>query len=124
MLPYYQPNINATTSADSAAGTLGYITLADCAASNSSWPCSGSIVAPLAGAFTPDDHYFILTTAGDNLIHFIDISTKTDSQQVNPALPPCTHPSAGGDLGCTLPTSFSGSTVPATVVLVKQRSIT
>jgi len=30
-------------------------------------------IAPLAGAFTPDDALFFVSTAGDNMIHYISV---------------------------------------------------
>jgi len=113
-LPYYLPGTNG------AAGTVGYVPLTGAA----------NITAPLAGAFSPDGTYFFVSTAGDNLVHYITIPTKvtpsavpTDSQQIAPNLPPCTPVSAGGnDLGCTY--TGNGTVVPATVIVVKPRSTT
>jgi trimeric autotransporter adhesin len=114
LLPYYVPGSGG------AAGTVGYVTLTG----------SAAITAPLAGAFSPDGTLFFVSTAGDNLIHYISIPTSvtaatppTDSQQIAPNLPSCVPVSAGGtDLGCTY--SGTGSVVPATVVIVKPRSTT
>ncbi|HEY1160111.1 MAG TPA: hypothetical protein VGE83_05740 [Terracidiphilus sp.] len=121
LLPYYVPGSNG------AAGTVGYVTLGGSSAA--------AITAPLAGAFTPDDSLFFVSTAGDNLIHYISVPdiinnlTKTnaqidpDIQQIAPNLPACTPVSAGGnDIGCTY--SGSGSIVPATAIAVKPRSTT
>jgi hypothetical protein len=113
-LPYYLPGTNG------AAGTVGYVPLTGAA----------NITAPLAGAFSPDGTYFFVSTAGDNLVHYITIPAKVtssslpvDSQQISPNLPSCVPVSAGGnDLGCTY--TGSGTVVPATVVLVKPRSTT
>jgi trimeric autotransporter adhesin len=102
-LPYYVTNSNGT------AGTVGYITLEG----------SSSIIAPLAGAFSPDNKYFFVSTAGDNMIHFINVSTLTDTKQISPSLPAC---SSTTDVGCTY--SGSGTIVPATVITVKPRSTT
>jgi hypothetical protein len=111
-LPYYIPGT----------GTVGSVTLGGSAAA--------SITAPLAGAFSPDDTYFFVSTAGDNLIHYITIPASvtsttlpTDSQQIAPNLPACTP---GSDPDCiftdsTLPAS---GIVPATVITVKPRSTT
>jgi hypothetical protein len=82
------------------------------------------------GAFSPDDTLFFVSTAGDNLIHYISIPTSvttatppTDSQQIAPNLPACIPVSAGGtDLGCTY--AGTDSVVPATVIEVKPRSTT
>ncbi|MGC9158412.1 MAG: YncE family protein, partial [Terracidiphilus sp.] len=93
-LPYYVPGSGG------AAGTVGYIPLTG----------GSSISAPLAGAFTPDDQTFFVSTAGDNKVHEISIATLTDIGQISPSLPACTP---GTDAGCTL--VGNGSVVPATV---------
>lgn len=105
-LPYYVP-------AASGAGKAGYVSLAG----------SENIVAPLAGAFTPDDQLFFVSTAGDNLIHQISVPTLTDTMQIAPNLPACTPLSAGGnDVGCTY--SGTGTIVPTTVIAIKPRPTT
>jgi hypothetical protein len=108
-LPYYVPG------AKDAAGTLGYVTLTG----------NSNITAPLAGAFTPDDKYFFVSTAGDNLVHFISVPSAvsaktplTDTKQISPNLPACTSL----DTGCTY--SGSDTIVPATYIAVKPRSTT
>jgi len=108
-LPYYLP------AAGGAAGKLSYLALKN----------SASITAPLAGAFSPDNNYFFVSTAGDNQIHYITLPTSAtgvpvDSQQISPALPACT-PNAL-DPGCTY--TGSGTVVPATVITVKPRPLT
>ena len=112
-LPYYVPGANGAT------GTVGYVTLKG----------ASSITAPLAGAFTPDDSIFFVSTAGDNQIHYISIPANpgttppADTQQISPNLPACTPVSAGGqDQGCTF--SGSGTIVPATAIAVVPRSTT
>ena len=113
-LPYYIPGTGG------AAGTVGYLTLTG----------SAAITAPLVGAFSPDDTLFFVSTAGDNLIHYISIpksvsatTPPTDTQQIAPNLPSCIPVSAGGtDLGCNY--AGTGSVVPATAILVKPRSTT
>lgn len=112
-LPYYLPGSNG------APGTVGYVTLSG----------SSSITAPLAGAFTPDNALFFVSTAGDNQVHLVSIPTDpastapTDTQQINPNLPACTPVSAGGqDAGCTF--TGSGSVAPATEIAVAPRSTT
>ena len=107
-LPYY----TQVAGPSSSFGTLGYVTFGGSSAS--------SITAPLAGAFSPDSTLFFVSTAGDNLIHYIDTSTLTDKQQININLPPC---APGSDPGCLLKTPVSGS-VPATAITVKPRAIT
>jgi hypothetical protein len=105
-LPYYKQFTGSTNSA----GTLGYLTLAN----------SSSITAPVAGAFSPDNTVFFVSTAGDNMIHYIDTTTLTDTQQISPNLPAC---SPATDQGCTLPAPVTGP-VPATVIAVKPRATT
>jgi len=105
-LPYYVPSASGV-------GKVGYIPLKGAA----------NITAPLAGAFTPDDQFFFISTAGDNMIHYISVPTLTDTQQIAPNLPACTPVSSGGnDPGCTF--SGNSSIVPATVIVVKPRPTT
>ncbi len=103
-LPYYMPGTGG------AAGTLNYLTLAG----------GTAVTAPVAGAFSLDDKVFFVSTAGDNKIHYIDVPTLKDTQQISPNLPACTP---GTDLGCTL-AAPSSSTVPATAIAVKPRATT
>ena len=65
-LPYYLPPATGT-----AAGTLGYVTLTG----------SSNITAPLAGAFSPDNTLFFVSTAGDNMIHYITIPSSITSRR-------------------------------------------
>jgi hypothetical protein len=81
---------------------------------------ASAITAPVAGAFSADSTYFFVSTSGDNLIHYINTSTMTDSQQINLNLPACTP---GADPNCTL-TAPTTSSVPATAIAVKPRSTT
>jgi len=120
LLPYYQPQI-------SGAGTVNYLTLSDCPATNPAYPCNATITAPLAGAFSPDNKLFFVSTAGDNQIHYISIPASispatppTDMQQISPNLTACTP---GDDPGCLL-TAPTSHPVPATVIAVKPRSTT
>jgi hypothetical protein len=112
-LPYYVPGTG-----------VGYVPLTA--------PKSGTApIAPLAGAFTPDDSLFFVSTAGDNMIHYISVPLATsspataDTQQISPNLPPCTSISDGGtDLGCTYSGPAGALSVPATTIAVKPRSTT
>ena len=61
-LPYYLPS---SGSALGTLGTLGYVTLKG----------DQNITGPIAGAFSPDDTLFFVSTAGDNMIHYIKIPT-------------------------------------------------
>jgi hypothetical protein len=109
VLPYYIPATGG------AAAAVNYVTLTQTG--------SSYILAPLAGAFTPDNSLFFVSTAGDNLIHYISVPTLTDTQQIAPNLPACTPVSAGGnDAGCTY--TGSGTIVPVTAIAVKPRSTT
>ena len=111
-LPYYVPG----------SGTVNYVTLNN----------SAAVTAPLVGAFSPDDSYFFVGTAGDNLVHYITIpatvspaNPPTDTQQIAPNLPACIPVSDGGnDPGCTLPSGYTNTVVPVTAIAVKPRSTT
>jgi hypothetical protein len=125
-LPYYVPNSSAISSTTSAPGTVGYVPL-------TTQKGGVSPIAPLAGAFTPDDKLFFVSTAGDNMIHYISIPTTvspttppTDTQQISPNLPACTPIISGGtDLGCVYSGPSPGTAiVPATSIAVKPRSTT
>jgi sugar lactone lactonase YvrE len=121
-LPYYLPQSGGT-------GPVGYVTFAD---SSSATPPT----APLAGAFSPDNSTFFVSTAGDNEIHLISIPANvgtsappTDKQQISPNLPACTPLADGGnDAGCLYPSSLPPPTattfVPATAIAVKPRPVT
>jgi trimeric autotransporter adhesin len=112
-LPYYIPGTGTT---------VGSVVLGGSAAA--------SITAPLTGVFSPDGTMFFVSTAGDNLVHFISVppsvtpsTPPADTQQIAPNLPACTP---GSDPDCiftntTLPAS---GIVPATTILVKPRSTT
>jgi len=110
-LPYYVPG----------SGVPNYLSLT-----------GAGVTAPLAGAFSPDNTLFFVSTAGDNLIHYISIPQNVtaatpprDSQQIAPSLPACIPVSAGGnDSGCTLPSTNTETVVPTTEIAVKPRSTT
>jgi len=104
-LPYYVPGAKGTT------GTLNYITLTG----------GNAVLAPVAGTFSLDNQYFFVSTAGDDLIHFVKTSTLTDTQQIDPHLPSC---APGSDPSCVFnnATPPASGTVPATVILVKPRN--
>jgi len=114
-LPYYEPS-----STEGEPGTVSYVTLSG----------SSSITAPVAGAFSPDNTLFFVSTSGDNKIHYLTMpltptGVPTDTQQLSPKLPACTPISAGGvDAGCIGPLPAPGSPVPATAIAVKPRSTT
>lgn len=126
-LPYYVPGSCTPGTGGAppvcAVGTVNYLTLGGSAAS--------AITAPLAGAFSPDNTLFFVSTSGDNMIHYIGIPAKlspatplTDTQQIAPNLPACTPVADGGvDPGCTLAAPTT-SYVPATVITVKPRATT
>ena len=126
-LPFYLPQ--PLSNGVGPVGPVSYVKFAD--ASSATPP-----IAPLTGAFSPDNSIFFVSTAGDNEIHFISIPTSvsiasppTDSQQYSPALPACTPVVEGGnDAGCLYPTTLPAPTpstvVPATVITVKPRSVT
>ncbi|MGA7832898.1 MAG: hypothetical protein WCA21_18220 [Terracidiphilus sp.] len=119
-LPYYEPK-PYTQSAGGTQGALNYLPLVG----------GSAITAPLAGAFSPDDQYFFVSTAGDNKIHYISVPlvssdpAHADTEQISPNLPACTPISAGGlDLGCQFSGPGSVTVVPATAIAVKPRATT
>jgi len=125
-LPFYIPGVCTPGIGGAppicAAGTVNYLPLGGSAAA--------AITAPVAGAFTPDDTLFFVSTAGDNLIHYISVPlvttnpAKADTQQIAPNLPACMPMANGGlDPGCAL-TAPTTNYVPATVITVKPRSTT
>ncbi len=103
-LPYYM------TGSNGAAGTVNYITFTG----------GSAVTAPLTGAFSLDDKLFFVSTAGDNLIHFINTTTLQDTQQINPNLPACIP---GSDPDCLITTPTTNS-VPTTAIAVKPRPTT
>jgi trimeric autotransporter adhesin len=112
-LPYYIPGT---------ASTVGSVVLGGSAAA--------SITAPLTGIFSPDGTMFFVSTAGDNLVHFISVPASVtpstppaDTQQVAPNLPACT-PGSDPDCVFTNTTLPASGIVPATTILVKPRPIT
>jgi len=111
MLPYYLPTAGNT----GALGTPGYVTLMNGSSA------STTVTAPIAGVFSPDDTLFFVSTSGDNMIHYIDLKTLTDTQQISPNLPAC---APGSDPGCTNTAVPAGEPVPATAIVVKPRSTT
>ncbi len=88
-LPYYEPT------ASGALGTVGQVTL------------TGAPTAPIAGAFSLDNTIFFVSTSGDNLVHYIDMKTLTDTKQIKPGL-----------------VDPNGQPVPATLIAVKPRTTT
>ncbi|WP_263356866.1 hypothetical protein [Acidicapsa ligni] len=102
-LPYYVP------AASGAKGTVNYVPLT---ATGTSVP-----TAPVVGAFSLDDTQFFVSTSGDNLVHYINVTgaTPTDTQQINPGLT-C---AAGNPDSCPV-----GQALPATFIAVKPRSTT
>jgi hypothetical protein len=89
VLPYYVPNGSGSL------GTLGTVTL------------TGSPTAPVAGAFSLDDTLFFVSTSGDNLVHYIDVKSLTDTKQIKPGL-----------------VDKNNNPVPALFVAVKPRATT
>lgn len=94
-LPYYLPT---TTGGP---GTPGQVTLIE--------PSGTTAVAtaPVAGVFSLDDTTFFVSTSGDNLVHYIDVKSLTDMNQINPGL-----------------VDGNGNPVPATVIVTKPRPTT
>lgn len=88
LLPAYAPSGTAGT-----AGTLTNVQL------------SGTAKAPISGIFSPNTTLFFVGTSGDNLVHFIDPATLTDTKTINPGL-----------------VDNSGNPVPVQIMAVKPRS--
>lgn len=80
--------ITYAASSSSAGAPLPYYQIAP--GTIASIPLAGAATAPVAGIFSPDNNLFFVGTAGDNLVHYIDVSDKTkppaDVQQINPRL--------------------------------------
>jgi hypothetical protein len=124
-LPYYVPAPYVPGTGFTGTGTVGSVTLGGSSAS--------SITAPIVGAFSPDSTYFFVSTAGDNMIHYISIppivspaTPPVDTQQISPNLPSCISVANGGtDAGCLYTGPQPGTAVvPATGIEVKPRSTT
>jgi hypothetical protein len=90
LLPAYVPSATAGS-----AGKLTNVQL------------SGIALAPISGIFSPDETIFFVGTSGDNLLHFINPVTLTDTQTVNPNL-----------------VDSTGKPVPIQLLAVKPRSTT
>jgi sugar lactone lactonase YvrE len=123
-LPFYLPNATAATIsstyssfncslATGGTGAVCYLPLTG----------ASSITAPVAGAFSPDDTMFFVSTTGDNMVHYIDLTgaTPKDKTQISPNLPAC---SVASDSGCAIPSNSTITVVPATVVTVRPRATT
>ena len=121
-LPFYLPGPAPQPGNPPTAGAVGSVKLT----------ASGTTVptAPIFGVFSPDSSYFFVSTAGDDLIHYITIPANpsianppVDSQQIAPSLPAC----APTDFGCAFTTKApapASGIVPATYIAVKPRSTT
>jgi len=68
---------------------------------------SGGAKAPITGVFSPDETLFFVSTTGDDLVHFVNPSTLTDTQTIKPNL-----------------TDANGNPVPAQMLAVKPRPTT
>ena len=88
-LPYYEPTTSGSL------GAVGTVTLA------------GAPTAPIVGAFSLDNTLFFVSTAGDNLVHYVTVKTLTDTQQIKPGL-----------------VDGNGNAVPARFIAVKPRATT
>ena len=94
-LPYYVPTTNGSL------GTVGQVTL------NEPAGISSKATAPLVGVFSLDDTIFFVSTSGDNLVHYINVNSLQDTQQINPGLQ-----------------DQNGNPLPVTTIAVKPRSTT
>ncbi|MGC2164047.1 MAG: hypothetical protein WA634_19260 [Silvibacterium sp.] len=90
VLPAYTPSTTA-----GAPGTMSSVQL------------SGSAQSPIDGIFSPNETIFFVSTSGDNLVHFVNPATLTDTQTINPGL-----------------LDANGNPVPVQMMAVKPRSTT
>jgi trimeric autotransporter adhesin len=90
LLPVYKPSTTL-----GAVGTVTNVQL------------STGAQAPISGAFSPDDSMFFVGTSGDNLLHFIDVPSLTDTQTIDPKL-----------------STPAGTAVPVQFIAVQPRSTT
>lgn len=88
-LPYYQPTASGSL------GTVGSVAL------------TGGATAPVAGVFSLDNTLFFVSTSGDNAVHYINMTTLKDTNQITPGL-----------------VDANGNVVPATLLAVKPRPTT
>lgn len=81
-------------------------------------PLAGQAGAPIGGVFSPDTNTFYASTSGDDQVHFIDTTTLTDKQQINPGLTCGTTTAAPANpyLACT-----QGNPVPALFLASRPR---
>ncbi len=70
-------------------------------------PLTGNATAPVAGAFSRDGKLFFTGTAGDNLVHIVNVQSLTDTMQIDPKL-----------------VDPSGKPVPAEFIVTKPRPTT
>jgi trimeric autotransporter adhesin len=103
---YYQPTTTGGL------GKVGSVTLAEPSGTTT------AATAPLAGAFSLDDTMFFVSTAGDDLVHYINVGSLLDTQQINPGLT-CTEGNPVTTNPCT-----PGQPVPASFIAVKPRPTT
>lgn len=94
-LPYYEPTSTG------ALGKVGQVPFVEPAGT------TATPTAPLAGVFSLDNTLFFVSTAGDDLVHYIGVPTLTDTQQIKPGL-----------------IDQHGNPVPVTVIAAKPRSTT
>lgn len=90
ILPAYTPSATAGSP-----GTISSVQL------------SGTAKSPIAGIFSPNETIFFVSTSGDNLVHFVNPSTLTDTQTINPGL-----------------VDANGNPTPVQMMAVKPRSTT
>jgi trimeric autotransporter adhesin len=92
-LPYYEPTSTGSL------GTVGQVALTG---TPTVYP-----TAPLTGVFSLDDTLFFVSTSGDDLVHYINVQTLKDTQQISPGL-----------------VDVNGNALPATAIAAKPRPTT
>lgn len=85
-------NTAATGAASTGATLAAYRPSTNGAGTVSTVRLANGATAAVAGALSSDDRFFFAGTSGDNLIHFITVSSLTDTRQISPNLPLAANP--------------------------------
>ncbi|WP_419805578.1 hypothetical protein [Terriglobus sp.] len=85
-------NTAATGDTNTGALLAAYRPAANGAGTVSTVKLANGATAAVTGALSSDNRFFFAGTSGDNLIHFITVSSLTDTRQINPNLPLAANP--------------------------------